>query len=475
MTIDLSVLYGSASTTSSTGTQSALAAFKKLQATAEANQAADSASTTAEKLAAQLRDIDNAGIQTRNAQYKQINAQVESDQTYFQNRIATATSVDELLSDNRFLKVIAYANGYGDTYTTNPQHLRDILTSDLNDPNSVARQGSVQDLELAKKYNFGATGTLTDTNGNAVGLDASGNIVNDNTAVTPLPASLAKLRNITVNSNGFAQLDPSGNLVIAGNVGNSDANAYSKALSKTLLTEETAPDSTDTSYEYDSEDYQRYIQRTDVQTDVQYFKDNIGSVKTEDDLFKNTRLLNFILKAYDLESDEQYPGKIRQILDSDLTDVNSLANRFQDPRYQQLAKDFDFFNSGTTKLTSSSTVDSIVNKYQQTSYEQNLDEQAPGVRVAIEFERRIKDVTSTVQVLGDSVLREVITTANYIPPELAYQDTDAQVATVEKKVNVTDLAKDPTAAEKLVERYLAIKDSGSSGSSGNSYLLDLFA
>src|SRR3546814_10287839 len=72
--------------------------------------------------------------------------------------------------------------------------------------------------------------------------------------------------------------------------------------------------------------------------------DNIGSVKTEDDLFKNTRLLNFILKAYDLESDEQYPGKIRQILDSDLSDVNSLANRFQDPRYQQLAQDFDFFN-----------------------------------------------------------------------------------------------------------------------------------
>src|SRR3546814_866473 len=110
MTIDLSVLYGSSSSTSSTGTQSALAAFKKLQATAEANQAADSASTTAEKLAAQLRDIDNAGIQTRNAQYKQINAQVESDQTYFQNRIATATSVDELLSANRFLQEIGRAS-----------------------------------------------------------------------------------------------------------------------------------------------------------------------------------------------------------------------------------------------------------------------------------------------------------------------------------------------------------------------------
>jgi hypothetical protein len=197
-------------------------------------------------------------------------------------------------------------------------------------------------------------------------------------------------------------------------------------------------------------------------------------VKSEDDLFGNTRLLNFILKAYDMESDEPYPGKIRKILDSDLTDQDSLANRFTDPRYQQLTKDLDFFNSGVSKLTSQSTIDSIVSKYQQTSYEQNLDQQAPGVRVAIEFERRMPDVTSTVQVLGDSVLREVITTANYIPQEMAYQDTDAQIATVEKKVDPASLAKDPSGIEKMVERYLAIKDSSSTGGS-DSYLLDLFA
>ena len=473
MTIDLSILYGGSSS-SSTGSLSALAMFKKLQKTAEANASADSADSQAEKLAAQIRDADNVAIRARNAQYKQINAQVENDQNYFQNRVATATTVDELINDDRFLKVIAYANGFGDMYASNPQHLRDILTSDLNDPNSVARQGTVQELELAKKYNFGATGTLTDTDGNTVGLDADGNIVNDGTVTTALPAGLAKLRNITVNTNGYAQLDPGSSLIIAGDIATTDANAYGKAQSKALLEEETAPETTDTGYEYDSEDYQRYIKRTDVQSDVEYFTENIGSIKSEDDLFKNTRLLNFILKAYDLESDEQYPGKVRKIVDSDLTDVNSLANRFTDTRYQTLTKDLDFFNSGITTLTSQSTIDSIVSKYQQTSYEQYLDDQAPGVRVAIEFERRMPDVTSTVQVLGDSVLREVITKANYIPDEMAYQDTDAQVATIEKKVDVTSLAGDSTAIEKMVERYLAIKDSGSSGGA-DSYLLDLLA
>ena len=472
MTIDLSVLYGGSSSTTSTGV-SALTLFKKLQATAQANQAADSADSAAQQLAAQLRDLDNAGIKARNAQFQQDNAQVQSDATYFQNRVTTATSVNELLSDNRVLKVIAYANGYGDLYNSNPQRLRDILTSNLDDPNSVARQGSVQDLELAKKYNFGATGTLTDTNGNTVGLDASGNVVNDSTVVTPLPAGLANVRNIVVNSNGFAQLDPSGNPVIEGNLGSSEANAYSQAQTKALAPLETAPATTDTKYEYDSTDYQNYIKSAQVQSDVQYFEDNIGSVKTEDDLFNNTRLLNFVLKAYDLESDEQYPGKIRQIVDSDLTDVNSLANRFQDPRYQQLTQDLDFLNSGVSKLTSQSTVDSIVSKYQQTSYEQYLDQQAPGVRVALEFERRAPTIQSTTQVLGDSVLREVITTVNYLPPEIAYQDTDAQAAAIDKRVDVTALAKDSASIEQVAERYLAIKSS--STDSSNSYLLNLFA
>jgi len=473
MAIDLSILYGGSSG-SGTGSMSALVMFRKLQKQATDNAAATSADSTSEQLAAQLRDMNNAAIRTRNAQYQQINTQVENDQTYYQNRVATATTVDELVNDDRFLKVIAYANGFGDMYLTNPQRLRDILTSNLDDMNSVARLGTVQELELAKKYNLGATGTLTDTNSNAVGVDASGNVVNDGTLVTALPAGLARLRNITVNSNGYAQLDSSGNPITSGSIASTDIGTYGNALGKSMLAEETAPSTTNTTYEYDSDDYQHFIQRTDIQTDVQYFKDNIGSVKSEDDLFNNPKLLNFILKAYDMESDEQYPGKIRKILDSDLSDENSLANRFTDPRYLKMAKDLDFFDFGVSLLTSSSTIDNIVGKYQQTAYEQNVDQQAPGVRVAIEFERRMKEVTSTVQVLGDSVLREVITTANYIPAEMAYQDTDGQIATIEKKVDVAELAKDSDATEKMVERYLAIKDSGSTGGA-NSYLLDLLA
>lgn len=475
MTIDLSVLYGTSST-SSTATMSALAMYKKLQKTAEDNESATSDAAEAEKLQTQIRDMNNAVIKTRNKQYQVENAQVSSDATYFQNRIATATSAEELVNDDRVLKVIAYANGYEDMYVSNKQKLRDILLSDPSDSSSVARQGTLKDLELAKKYNFGATGDLIDTDGNTVGLDADGTIVNDGTQETALPAGLAKIRGLATDSNGNALLDTDSALIYGTDLKSNDSAAYSKARTKALLTEETAPTDTDAPYAYDGEDYQRFTQRTDIQKEISDFKEAIADVKSVDDLFANQKLLNFVLKAYDMESEAQYPGKIRKILESDLTDQNSLANRFSDPRYAQMAADLDLYASGTSKLTSSSTIDSIVEKFQETSYEKNLDEQAPGVRIAIEFKRRLEDVSSTVQLLGDSVLREVITKANYIPDEMAYQETEAQIATVEKKVDVNELKNDPDAVEKMVLRYLSIKDSANTSSgSGDSYLLNLFA
>lgn len=471
MSIDLSILYSS---TSSTGTMSALAMYKKLERQADENADEQAEQAEAEKIKTQIREMENAAIRVRNAQYKQVNAQIANDVTYFQNRAASATTVDELINDDRFLKVIAYANGMEDLYASDRQRLRDILTSDMSDPNSVARQGTWAEQELARKYSFGASGTLTDTNGNTVGIDADGHLVNDGSGVTDLPAGLAKLRGLTLDISGQAMLDSDGALVAGTDVVSSDTSAYNTTLGKTLLSELTATEAEE-AYAYDGEEFERFKTRTDIQSEVEYYRENIGTVESVDDLFANQRLLNFILKAYDMESEAQYPGKIRKILESDLTDSDSLANRFQDPRYQEMTEDFSFYIFGTTQLTSSPTVDDVVERFQQTEYEKYLDEQAPGVRVAIEFKRRLEDVSTTVQLLGDSVLREVITVANYIPAEMAYQETEAQIATVEKKVDIDELKNDPDMVEKMVQRYLSIKDSEASSGGKDSYLLNLFA
>lgn len=472
MTIDLSILYSGAT---SSGTGSALAMYRKLQKQAEENAGADASEDAAKAVKAQSRTMNNAAIKTRNAQYKQDNARIENDIAYYENRAATATTVDELINDDRFLKVLAYANGFDEMYLNDRQKLRDILTSDLNDANSVARQGSLKELELAKRYNFGATGTLLDADGNAVGLDASGGVVNDDSLETALPVGLAKLRGLAIDMNGAALLNSDGTLASGGGIVTGDTSAYNSKLSKSLLTEESDPEEDDGDYEYAGEDYERFTQRSDIQADITYFQENTGTISSVDDLFSNQRLLNFILKAYDMESEAQYPGKMRKILESDLTDSNSLANRFSDPRFLELTQDLNIAVTGVSTLKASWTVEDLVERYQQTEYEKYLDEQAPGVRTAIEFQRRLEDVTTTVQLLGDSVLREVITIANYIPAEMAYQETESQIATVEKKVDINELKNDPDVVEKMVLRYLSIKDSENSSGGSDSYLLNLFA
>lgn len=472
MTIDLSILYGGGSATG--GTMSALAMYKKLQQQAAENAEASAETNQSQQVQAQIVEMNNAAIRTLNKQYKQSNALLESDAISFQSLVNSATTVDELVNDDRFLKVIAYANGMEDMYLYDKQRLRDILTSDLNDASSVARQGSAAELELAMKYNLGATGALTDTEGNTVGYDAEGKLVNDGTVVAALPAGLAKIKNLDIDQNGQALLDSDGSLASGNSLAEKAADAYIGALTRSMLREEAVPQAA-AAYEFAGEDYDRFVNRTDIQTEIAYFTENIGAVETVDDLFGNQRLLSFILKAYDMESEAQYPGKMRKILESDLSDEDSLANRFQDPRYRQLTEDLNLYAAGVTQLTSQSTIDSIVERFQQTEYEKHLDEQAPGVRVAIEFERRLDSAETTLNLLSDSVLREVVTVANYIPQEMAYQEIDAQIATVERKVDIAELKNDPDNVEKMVLRYLSIKDSENTGGGADSYLLNLFA
>lgn len=485
MAIDLSVLISGASATSMVPTMSPMAMYKKLQKLAAENAGTSEIELAKEKAEAAVRELDNAAIRVRNKQYKLHNAQVQEDALYYKNRVATATTVEELVNDDRFLKVLATANGFEEMYNTDRQRLRDILLSDLSDPNSVARTGSLKELELAQKYNFGAAGDQYDIDGNLVMITDDGKLVNDGSGSIALPAGLAKLRGLIVDTNGAAVTkntpdnpDTDGALILTTGPATLDINTYTRTQTKALLQEKTAPEkaSVSTVYEFDGTDFQKFRERKDLQKDIEYFKENIGSITSVDDLFesRNHRLLKFILTAYDMESEAQYPGKMRKILESDLTDMDSLANRFKDPRFQQLTKDLSLNPLGVTKLKLGSTIQDIITRYERLAYEKHLDEQAPGVRAAIEFNRRLKDVTLTVQLLGDNVLREVVTVANNIPKELAYQEVDSQVAAVERKVDLNTLKSDQNEVEKMVIRYLTFKDGGYSAATSKSYLTNLF-
>ena len=73
-----------------------------------------------------------------------------------------------------------------------------------------------------------------------------------------------------------------------------------------------------------------------------YFRDNIASVKTADDLIGDRRLLSVALKAFGLEDDINSKAFLRKVLSEGGTSTRRLANRLADKRYLQLAKAFGF-------------------------------------------------------------------------------------------------------------------------------------
>ena len=82
-----------------------------------------------------------------------------------------------------------------------------------------------------------------------------------------------------------------------------------------------------------------------VSREIGYFRENFTSVTSSQELVSDFRMLNVALKAFGLEGDISNREFIRKILDSDLSDEKSLANKLSDKRYLRLAEAFGTFGS----------------------------------------------------------------------------------------------------------------------------------
>ncbi len=61
--------------------------------------------------------------------------------------------------------------------------------------------------------------------------------------------------------------------------------------------------------------------------EAQYYQENIGKVKTVDDFVDDYRLYSYAMKAYGLEDMTYATAFMKKVLNSDLTDDNSFANK----------------------------------------------------------------------------------------------------------------------------------------------------
>ncbi len=158
-----------------------------------------------------------------------------------------------------------------------------------------------------------------------------------------------------------------------------------------------------------------------------YYDANIGKVKTVNDFINNYQLFSYAMKAYGMEDLTYAKGLIKQVLTSDLSDPNSVANKLADPRYKAFAEAYQFTTTGAVKTTS------IQSAAQQSATTAAFQANTPDLDDATEaaatsyYTSHIGAVTSFAGLEKDQKLYSYVMTAYGIDPGTPQADIEAIV------------------------------------------------
>ena len=202
-----------------------------------------------------------------------------------------------------------------------------------------------------------------------------------------------------------------------------------------------------------------------IQREADYFRANISKIASGDELIADYRLYNFAMRAFGLGSELYAKGMMKKVFAEGVTDQSSTANRLSDSKYREIASAFGFAETGNLKMSISSNVENVVQKYLTQEFEERAGEENQGVRLALYFSRTAPNLTNWYEVLGDTALSQVARTALGLPEEFAQTNIDRQAAYFESRVNIEDF-KDPAKLKSFLERFTALWDVTQGSASG---------
>ena len=222
--------------------------------------------------------------------------------------------------------------------------------------------------------------------------------------------------------------------------------------------------------------------------DTEYFVENIGKVKTAEDLMSDRRLLSVALGAFGLDEDIGNKFFIRKVLQEGTLAEDAFANKLSDKRYKAMAKAFGF-DLSPPQTQISTFADTIVSAYKERQFEIAVGEQDDNLRLVMGFERELANVTKTASsadamwytVMSAPPLRKVFDGAFNLPLAFGTLDVDRQLDVYKQKAEAffgTSNPKDflePERMEELTRRFLVQADlqAGATSYSSGSIALTL--
>ncbi|KRB61223.1 flagellar protein [Rhizobium sp. Root708] len=455
----------------------------------------------------------------------------ESYTTYFQERIGSITSVDQLMADDKLVTYLRTAYGLADSDPDN------YISASLKS-SSLATAIGLGDLHDA--FNFDSDGALADgttaqtndqTTSTTTAFTDNYNVSDVDTwidaSVSNYQTRLASVTSIEDFLTSNTDDDDSSNdddaelwqmAACAFGIGSSeitksqfrkilesdpnDPNSYVNQLNDDRFTALRA------AYNFDSDgktsvpllamsqsviddfvaDYKqnkiRHLSGTDkteastaADTEMSYFATQMATLKTASDVLADDRLVNLMLEAKGIDPADVTDTELKKMFASDPDDPDSYVNGLSDNRFAEIVGSFNFDTEGNLSSDEEGTVQQrgdvieTVNNYVRQTLESDQGDSNTGVRLALYFERMAPSVSSAYDILGDDALFEFFTTSFGLSSYVSNMDVEKQAEMVTNFIDLDDLS-DPDKVSDLIKRFTAMYDTsnGATTSSASTIL-----
>jgi hypothetical protein len=436
----------------------------------------------------------------------------QRERAYYEQQIATITSVDELTADTRLFNYVSTAFELG---SMSASTFKQIVTSDTSDPDSyAATNGGDAWVAIAGKFNFASDGTvesgmtaqgttqLASTNSSFAALydDADAerkealtdlfktniseaenvdDLLSDTTMRLVLQRtfgfeanefSVRELRQALTSDftdpNSFANKSKDSRLIDMSKLFNFDSagNAAVPLQAHNSLTATTIAKQYVINEVRFLEDPEKTEVRKTATEKAENYQEKIQSIDTVGKLLADREVLDVVIGAFGLDPADVTDDFLKQAFGSDLSDPKSLVNQQPDSRWAELVASFNFDASGNLTRETIGTVQQrgetmeTVNKYLRQTLEETEGESNEAVRLALYFQRTAPTITDAYGLIADDALMAVFRTTFGYTDEFSNMDVDQQARIIGENMELADL-QDPAKLERFLQRYSAMYDS----------------
>jgi hypothetical protein len=178
----------------------------------------------------------------------------------------------------------------------------------------------------------------------------------------------------------------------------------------------------------------------------------LAQAKDLDAALRDPRILDVLLPAFGLADQTGNAGLARKALLSNPAEAGGLLASL-DSRWRAAASTLDLAKKGLEGLRETQTVATLKEGFLRYQYRSGLDETQPGLSDALYFLESAKDADDVYDILGNPVLRRVVTGALGLPDSIAVQSVETQGRAVTSRLDLSSLD-DPKQVQKLAQRYL---------------------